>query len=76
MKISESVNEMRKWIVLVLIGVLAYWGLSNLDFIFDIFVKMYSVFSPFILGVVLAYVLNIPMKKMEVFIKKFIPDKH
>ena len=76
MKIGESVNEMRKWIVLVLIGVLAYWGLSNLDFIFDILVKIYSVFSPFILGVVLAYILNIPMKKIEVFIKKMIPDKH
>lgn len=76
MRLGESVNEMKKWIILVLIGVLAFWGLNNLSFIFGILVKIYSVFSPFILGVVLAFILNIPMSKMEIFIKKFIPDKH
>ena len=35
MKLSDSLNEMRKWIILVLVGVLAFWGLNNLKLIFD-----------------------------------------
>ena len=31
---------------------------------------------PFILGGVLAYIMNIPMMKMEKFVKAFIPDKY
>lgn len=76
MKIGDSLNEMKKWIILVLIGVLAFWGLNNLELIFNVLGNVYRVFSPFILGAVLAYVLNIPMTKMEFLLKKAIPDKY
>ena len=76
MKLSDSLNEMRKWIILVLVGVLAFWGLNNLKLIFDVIGNIYRVFSPFILGGVLAYIMNIPMMKMEKFVKAFIPDKY
>ena len=76
MKLGDSLNEMKKWIVLVLVGVLAFWGLNNLELIFDVFGNIYRVFSPFILGFVLAYVLNIPMMKVEKLLKKAIPDKY
>ena len=76
MKLGDSLNEMKKWIVLVLIGVLAFWGLNNLELIFDVLGNIYRVFSPFILGFVLAYVLNIPMMKVEKLLKKAIPDKY
>lgn len=76
MKIGDSLNEMKKWIILVLIGVLAFWGLNNLDLIFGVVGNVYKVFSPFVLGVVLAYVLNIPMVKVEKLIKKIVPDKY
>ena len=76
MKLGDSLNEMKKWIVLVLIGVLAFWGLNNLELIFDVFGNIYRVFSPFILGFVLAYILNIPMMKVEKLLKKAIPDKY
>ena len=36
MKLSESFNEMKKWIILVLVGVLAFWGLNNIESIFKI----------------------------------------
>ena len=76
MKLSDSLNEMRKWIILVLVGVLAFWGLNNLKLIFDVIGNIYRVFSPFILGGVLAYIMNIPMMKMEKFVKAFVPDKY
>ena len=76
MKLGDSLNEMKKWIVLVLIGVLAFWGLNNLELIFDVLGNIYRVFSPFILGFVLAYILNIPMMKVEYLLKKAIPDKY
>ena len=76
MKLGDSLNEMKKWIVLVLVGVLAFWGLNNLELIFDVLENIYRVFSPFILGFVLAYVLNIPMMKVEKLLKKAIPDKY
>lgn len=76
MKLGDSLNEMKKWIVLVLVGVLAFWGLNNLELIFDVLGNIYRVFSPFILGFVLAYILNIPMMKVEKLLKKAIPDKY
>ena len=75
MKIGDSLNDMKKWIILVLAGVLAYWGLNNLELIFNGIEGIFRVFSPFILGFALAYVLNIPMTKIEFLIKKVIPDK-
>lgn len=76
MKLSSSLNEMKKWIILVLIGVIAYWGLNNFDVIGSGLGKLYAVFSPFILGFVLAYILNIPTMKIERLLKKIIPDKY
>ena len=32
----DSPNEMKKWIILVLVGVVAFWGLNNLELIFKI----------------------------------------
>ncbi|MBQ3511123.1 MAG: AI-2E family transporter [Bacilli bacterium] len=76
MKLGDNLNEMKKWIILVLVGVLAFWGLNNLELIFDVLGNIYRVFSPFILGFVLAYILNIPMMKVEYLLKKAIPDKY
>lgn len=76
MKLGASINEMKKWIILVLIGVIAYWGLNNLEFIGSSLENIYVVFSPFILGGVFAYILNIPTKKVENVLKKMIPDEY
>ena len=70
MKLGESLNEMKKWIILVFAGVLAFWGLNNLELIFKMLGNIYTVFSPFILGAAIAYVLNIPMIKIEKFLKE------
>ena len=73
--LGNSLKELQKWIVLVLVGVFAFWLLNNLEVIGIFFGTFYKVFFPFILGGVLAYVLNIPMIKIEKFVKAFIPDQ-
>lgn len=71
-----NLEELKKWIIVVLIGVVAYWGLNNLELIGGWFGTVYKVFFPFILGFILAYILNIPTMKMEKLLKKAIPDKY
>ena len=75
MKLSEHLSEMKKWIILVLVGVITFWGLNNLELIGGVLGTIYKVFFPFVLGGVLAYILNIPMVKIEKLLKKAIPDK-
>lgn len=71
-----NLEELKKWIIVVLIGIFAYWGLNNLEIISGWFGTIYKVFFPFILGFVLAYILNIPTMKIEKLLKKIIPDKY
>lgn len=75
MKLS-NLEEFKKWVIIVLIGVVAFWGLNNLKIIGGWLGNIYTVFSPFILGFVLAYILNIPTMKMEKLLKAAIPDKY
>lgn len=69
-------TEMKKYIILILVGVVSYWGLNNLDFIGGIFSKGISVLLPFILGGVIAFILNIPMSKIECILKKKIKGEN
>lgn len=71
-----NLEELKKWVIVVLIGIFAYWGLNNLEIISGWFGTIYKVFFPFILGFVLAYILNIPTMKIEKLLKKIIPDKY
>lgn len=71
-----NLEELKKWIIVVLIGIFAYWGLNNLEIISGWFGTIYKVFFPFVLGFVLAYILNIPTMKIEKLLKKIIPDKY
>ena len=54
-----------KTVLIVIIGILSYWCLNNLSVIFGVVSKLISVIMPFIVGFVIAYILNIPMKKFE-----------
>lgn len=63
-------NEYKKIISLIVIGVIAYLMLSNFEFIINIISKVFDAVFPFILGIVLAFVLNIFMTKIENFLEK------
>lgn len=63
-------NDIKRLIILIGIGVLAYLLLSNIEFVISIISKLFTALSPFILGIVLAFILNIPMTKIENLLKK------
>lgn len=50
---------------IVLIGILAFWLLNNFGIIKDAITGLFNIFSPFILGGCIAFILNIPMKYFE-----------
>lgn len=58
-------NDIKRLIILIAIGVIAYILISNIGFVISIITKLFSALSPFILGIVLAFILNIPMVKIE-----------
>ncbi len=62
---NKNKNDIKKIIILLGIGVLAYLMLSNFEFIISIISKVFSALFPFILGIALAFILNIPMTKIE-----------
>ena len=69
---KKELFEMRKYILLVLIGVLSYWSLNNIGIFVNIIKTFITVLVPFLLGGAIAFILNIPMSKIENFIiKKF-----
>ena len=67
-------EEMRNWITLIIIAVFSYWAATNINTIINIIRKLISVLSPFILGLIIAFILNIPMTKIETFLNKLIKN--
>ena len=58
-------NDIRRLINLLVIVFVGYLTITNLKFIISIINNIMDAFAPFLLGVVLAFILNIPMKKLE-----------
>lgn len=67
--------DMKKMIILILVGVFSFWVLNNLGIIRGIFSTIFNVLLPFILGGAIAFILNIPMRKIESILKKKIKNK-
>lgn len=72
---KSEILSMRKYIILILIAIFTFLGLNNLDVFLEFLGSTLSVFSPFILGGAIAFILNIPMKKIESLLKKKIKNK-
>ena len=68
-------ENMKQYITLILIGVLSYWTINNLSRIASFILKIFHVLLPFILGCSIAFILNIPMTKIENFLNKKIKNK-
>jgi len=58
-------SDVKRLIILIGIGVLSYLLLSNFDFVYKIVRRLFIAISPFIIGIVLAFILNILMTKIE-----------
>ena len=57
---------------IVAFGVILYWALQNMTIIYNVFKGICSILSPFIWGIAIAFIINIPMGIFErkVFISK------
>lgn len=70
MKLSDTIKDMKNWIILILIAIFSYWGLNNLGKLLEIIKIIYKVFEPFILGGIIAFTLNILATKIENYLNK------
>lgn len=68
-------ETMKQWIILILIAVLSYWVVNNISMILGLLPKVLKVLWPFILGAIIAFILNIPMSKIETYLNKKIKNK-
>lgn len=62
-------TNMRKIIILIAFGIVFFWLLDNITIIENYISHFLNLLFPFILGSIIAFVLNIPMTKIEKFIK-------
>lgn len=65
-----SKKNIQKIMGIIAFGVGFYWILNNLDGVGNFIDRLFGLLFPFILGAVLAFILNIPMSKIEKIIKK------
>lgn len=68
-------EELHKWIVIAFIVAISYLIVNNLGSILGGVLTLFSVLKPFVLGVVIAYILNIPMTKIEKLLKNKIKNR-
>lgn len=69
-KEKKNVKKWLYWFSLALVLIIVYKVLDSFSAIGDWFSKLFSVLTPFVVGVILAYVLYIPSKKLEKIISK------
>lgn len=69
---KENINN---WIPLILIAIIFYWAINNIPLIGSVVSKVFNVLSPFLLGCIVAFILNIPMTKIENKLNKIIKNK-
>ncbi|AJA46637.1 putative permease [Clostridium pasteurianum DSM 525 = ATCC 6013] len=58
-------RNMQKIISIIVIAVLLYWGLQNLSTVSSFFSRTFQILTPFLLGMCMAFVLNVPMRIIE-----------
>ena len=69
-------KNMKKLMILISFGIILFWVLNNLTVIFTFISHFLHLLYPFILGAIIAFILNIPMTKIEKFIKKHQKNKN
>ena len=72
---SKVNKEMKDYIILIIVAALAFWTVNNVEVIFLTLETILKVLKPFILGGVIAFILNIPTTKIENFLSKYLKKK-
>lgn len=68
-------ENMKQWLNLIIIAIALYWLVNNMTLIGNILSRLLQVLTPFLLGIVFAFILNIPMTKIENSLNKIITNK-
>lgn len=71
----KTKEELKNWIILILVAAISFWGINNINIFISVITKLIKVLSPFIIGIALAYILNIPMIKIEKIINTKLKEK-
>lgn len=58
-------KQMKKAFVLISFGIILMWALNNLNSIWGVLAGFFSLITPFIIGIVIAFIMNIPMSFIE-----------
>ena len=69
-------KNMKKLMILITFGIGLFWLLDSIPAIVDFISHALKLLFPFILGGVIAFILNIPMTKIETFIKNKLKKKN
>ena len=64
-RLKETIDKMRPWILVVLIGITFYEVLEHLVPVWKAVSTIASVFMPFVIGAALAWLLDIPVRRLE-----------
>lgn len=71
----KNKEEIKNWMFIIIFAVLSYYLINNLKLVWNVILFLFKVISPFLLGAVLAFILNIPMSKIEKRLNKKIKNK-
>lgn len=61
--------DFKDYVLLIGIAILLYWSASNYLVIINMFKHLSKIIFPFLLGGIIAFIINVPMRKIERFIK-------
>lgn len=73
----KKFEQYTKWVIIFVVGtalITVYKTFDNLQNIFSFLGKLFSALTPFIIGFVIAYILNLPCKKLEKLYSSANPD--
>lgn len=69
-------KNMQQLMILISFGIGLFWILSNLELVLGFLSHFIHLLLPFIIGAIIAFILNIPMAKIESFIKGKLKNKN
>lgn len=68
-------KTLRNLFLVVAAGIILYWILHETERVKSVFIVLKNIFSPFVLGACLAFILNVPMRAFEGLLKKMKKEK-
>lgn len=68
-------KQMRNAFILITFAIILMWALDNMETLWSVVVGMFAVASPFIIGITIAFIMNVPMRFFEKKLFKKVPTK-